>query len=49
VQAALNAPFRQGVTGESLLTPAVSAERLLGVLDALAPGRSGRCFAWDGN
>lgn len=49
VETALSAPFRQRITGENLFTPAVSAERLLGVMDALAPEQSGGCFAWDGH
>lgn len=45
----LSAPFRSHVAPDDLFTPARSATRLLAVIDGLAPGDSGRCFAWDGS
>ena len=45
----LSAPFQRGVPPETLFAPAVSAERLLAVLDGLGPERSGGFFAWDGS
>ncbi len=48
VDTALSMPFQARVPADRLFTPAFSAERLLRVLDGLAPGASGRCFAWDG-
>jgi len=44
----LSAPFRQAALPEKLLSPACSAERLLGVIDGLTPADSGAAFAWDG-
>jgi len=44
----LSAPFQKGVPAGKLFTPQQSAERLLAVLDGLAPGDSGGVFAWDG-
>ncbi len=48
VDTGLSQPFQKGVPAEKLFTPQVSAERLLAVLDGLAPADSGRLFAWDG-
>ena len=44
VATGLSAPFARA----SVMTAAESAERLLGVLDGLAPDQSGRCWAYDG-
>jgi NAD(P)-dependent dehydrogenase (short-subunit alcohol dehydrogenase family) len=48
VDTALSAPFQARVAPGRLFTPAFAADRLLRVLDGLAPAASGRCFAWDG-
>lgn len=48
VDTALSAPFQRGVAPEKLFTPTYSAERLLSVIDGLAPADSGQAFAWDG-
>ena len=48
VDTGLSRPFQRGVPTGKLFTPAFAAERLLAVIDGLAPGDSGRCFAWDG-
>lgn len=48
VDTGLSQPFQKGVPAGKLFTPAVSAERMLGVLDALMPADSGKLFAWDG-
>jgi NAD(P)-dependent dehydrogenase (short-subunit alcohol dehydrogenase family) len=48
VDTGLSKPFKRGVPAEKLFTPAYSADRLLAVLDGLAPAQSGRIFAWDG-
>lgn len=48
VDTSLSAPFHRGVAPEKLFTADYSAERLLAVLDALAPADSGGFFAWDG-
>lgn len=48
VDTALSAPFQRGVAPEKLFTPALSAERLLNVIDGLTPVDSGQAFAWDG-
>jgi len=48
VDTALSQPFQRGVRADKLFTPAFSAERLLAVVDKLAPADSGGCFAWDG-
>lgn len=47
VDTGLSQPFQKGVPAEKLFTPQVSAERLLAVLDGLAPADSGKLFAWD--
>ena len=49
VRTSLSEPFRARVPAAGLFEPAFAAERLLGVLDGLSPGQSGRCFAWDGS
>lgn len=48
VDTGLSAPFQRGVKPEKLFTADHSAERLLAVIDGLAPGDSGGVFAWDG-
>ena len=45
----LSRPFQRGVPPERLLTPATSAGRLLAVVAALTPERSGGFFAHDGS
>lgn len=45
----LSAPFQKGVAAGKLFDAAYSAERLLAVLDGLAPKDSGGVFAWDGS
>lgn len=44
----LSEPFQRNVDPTQLFTPARAAERILGVLDGLAPADSGGFFAWDG-
>lgn len=44
----LSRPFRSGVEGNGLFTPAVAAGHLLEVLDGLTPADTGGLFAWDG-
>ncbi len=44
----LSAPFSSNVAPERLFTPSFAAQRLVEVIDGLAPADSGRCFAWDG-
>ncbi len=46
VSTTLSAPFQAGVT--NLLTPAISIQKLLTVIDGLTPDQSGRLFGWDG-
>lgn len=46
VNTKLSQPFQRNVN--RLFTPTESADHLLGVLAALTPQQSGRCFAWDG-
>ncbi len=48
VDTGLSAPFQKGVSAERLFTADHSAERLLAVIDGLAPADSGGVFAWDG-
>lgn len=48
VDTALSQPFQRGVRPERLFTADHSAERLLVVIDGLAPSDSGGVFAWDG-
>jgi NAD(P)-dependent dehydrogenase (short-subunit alcohol dehydrogenase family) len=45
----LSAPFQRGVKPDTLFTPDYAAERLLAVIDRLAPADSGGVFAWDGS
>jgi NAD(P)-dependent dehydrogenase (short-subunit alcohol dehydrogenase family) len=49
VDTGLSKPFQRNVSDEKLFAPEFAAARLLSVLDALAPGDSGRVFAWDGS
>lgn len=44
----LSRPFHKNIPIEHLLKPHQSVEKLLGVLSALTPNESGKCFAWDG-
>jgi len=44
----LSRPFHKNVPTGHILTPNQSVEKLLGVLEALTPNESGKCFAWDG-
>ncbi len=48
VDTSLSKPFQGGVPHGSLVPPDDAARRLLGVLDGLGPGDTGRLFAWDG-
>lgn len=48
VDTALSKPFQAGVAPGKLFTPERAAAQLLGVLDQLRPGDSGRFLAWDG-
>ena len=48
VDTALSKPFQRNVPDGKLFTPAYAAERLLGVIDALAPQDTGRVFDWAG-
>ena len=48
VDTPLSEPFQKGVTPERLFTPQFAAERLLAVIDGLAPADTGGFFAWDG-
>lgn len=47
VDTPLSAPFQRGVAPERLFTPAFAAERLLEVIDGLAPADTGGFIAWD--
>ena len=49
VDTGLSAPFSGNVAPGKLFTPVFSASRLVTVLDGLAPGDTGKCFAWDGS
>ncbi len=46
VDTGLSAPFRSGVPGQRLFTPAYSAARLLEVIDHRGPEHSGVVFDW---
>jgi NAD(P)-dependent dehydrogenase (short-subunit alcohol dehydrogenase family) len=48
VDTRLSQPFQAGVPRDRLFTPALAAERLLGVVDRLTAADTGGCFAWDG-
>ncbi|WP_426026828.1 SDR family NAD(P)-dependent oxidoreductase [Brevundimonas sp. TWP2-3-4b2] len=48
VDTGLSAPFQKGVKPDKLFTADYSADRLLAVIDGLAPADSGGVFAWDG-
>ena len=45
----LSSPFQSGVAEGKLFEPGYAAERLLTVIDRLAPEDSGAFFAWDGS
>ncbi|MBU1376501.1 MAG: SDR family NAD(P)-dependent oxidoreductase [Alphaproteobacteria bacterium] len=48
VETPLSAPFQRGVARDRLFTPAFAAERLMAVIDGLAPSDTGGFLAWDG-
>jgi NAD(P)-dependent dehydrogenase (short-subunit alcohol dehydrogenase family) len=48
VDTGLSQPFRSGVPADKLFTPQFAADRLLSVIDGLAPADTGGFFAWDG-
>lgn len=48
VDTGMSRPFQRGLPSERLFTPDHAAERLLAVLDSLAPSQSGFCFDWAG-
>lgn len=48
VDTPLSEPFQRGVAPERLFTADFAAERLLAVIDGLAPADTGGFFAWDG-
>lgn len=48
VNTGLSEPFQRNVPEGKLFTPDFAAERLLSVIDGLAPAESGRCFDWAG-
>lgn len=48
VNTPLSAPFGGGSNAAGRMTPEQSAQRILAVLDGLAPGQSGGLFAYDG-
>ena len=48
VDTGLSQPFQRGLADGQLLTPGESAQRLLAVIDRLAPNDSGACFDWAG-
>lgn len=48
VDTMMSKPFQGNVAPEKLFTPSFSAEKLLGVINALTPADSGGHFAWDG-
>lgn len=48
VDSSLSRPFQRNVPPERLFTPRESAERLMAVLGASGPERSGEHIAWDG-
>ena len=48
VDTALSKPFQSGVEADRLFTPGQSVDKLLAVVDQLAPQHTGHTFAWDG-
>jgi len=48
VDTALSRPFQGAVPAGTLFSPGFAAQRLLAVVDALAPESTGGVFAWDG-
>ena len=48
VDTALSRPFQRNVAAEKLFTPSYAADRLLDVLNGLAPQDSGGFYAYDG-
>ncbi|MBU1513074.1 MAG: SDR family NAD(P)-dependent oxidoreductase [Alphaproteobacteria bacterium] len=48
VETPLSAPFQRGVARDRLFTPAFAAERLMAVIDGLAPSDTSGFLAWDG-
>lgn len=49
VDSALSRPFQSGVPSNKLFTASYSADRLLAVINALDPSRTGQLIAWDGS
>lgn len=49
VDTSLSLPFQKGVANGKLFSPAVSAQNLLGVIDAVTTTASGSALAWDGD
>ena len=47
VDTPLSAPFQKGVSSDKLFTPTLAAERLLSVIEALTPEKTGHFLAWD--
>lgn len=45
---ALSAPFQAGVAADKLYSPALTAERILAVLQSLSTAQSGSLLNWDG-
>jgi NAD(P)-dependent dehydrogenase (short-subunit alcohol dehydrogenase family) len=48
VDTRLSKPFQKGIAADRLFSADQAAERLLDVIEGLAPAQSGKCFAWDG-
>ena len=48
VDTGLSKPFQRNVPDDQILPPDRSARHLLGVLDGLGPGDTGKLVAWDG-
>lgn len=44
----LSAPFQQRIPAERLYTPALSAQRILAVIEQLTPEHTGELWHWDG-
>lgn len=49
VDTALSQPFTRRTPQSQLFTPAMSASKMLGVIDALSPEQTGGFFAYDGS
>jgi NAD(P)-dependent dehydrogenase (short-subunit alcohol dehydrogenase family) len=48
VDSRLSKPFQGNASARAIFEPASAASQLLGVLEALRPEDSGKCFAYDG-